>query len=199
MFDWAELLQHYGYWAVMIGTFFEGETVVVLGAYAVQQGILDYWFLILVAMFGGFVGDQFYYYLGSKFGYDFIQKRPKLAEKFDRASYLIERYPILMILVMRFAWGLRTLIPMSFGIKKYPLIRYTPINLLASFIWSWIVVSVGIQLSHWLEKVWQNLLPQYHDVLIGTAVVICLIVVVWLLHRVYRKKRHHPDIHENEQ
>ncbi|WP_227554231.1 DedA family protein [Acinetobacter lanii] len=194
MFDWAELLQQYGYFAVMIGAFFEGETVVVLGAYAVQQHILSYWLLIFAAMFGGFVGDQFYYYIGSKFGYGFIKKRPKLAEKFDRASSLIDRYPILMILIMRFAWGLRTLIPMSFGVKKYPLIRYTPVNLLASFIWAWLVVTLGVQLSHWFENIWQSLLPQYHDLIISGAVIVCLIVIVGLLHAFYRsKKRQHPN------
>ena len=193
MFDWAEILQQYGYWAVMIGTFFEGETVVVLGAYAVQQHILNYWLLIFAAMIGGFIGDQFYYFIGSKFGYEFIQKRPKLAEKFDRASYLIARYPILMILIMRFAWGLRTLIPMSFGVKKYPLRKYTPLNLLASFIWAWIVVTLGIQLSQWFEQIWQTIFPQYHDVLISVVVVICLILVVWCFHIFYRKKRLHPS------
>ena len=101
-----------------------------------------------------------------------------------------------MILIMRFAWGLRTLIPMSFGIKKYPLIRYTPINLLASFIWAWIVVTVGIQLSHWFENIWQSLLPEYHDAIISGGVVICLMVVVWVVHSLYRKKRHHPSVKE---
>lgn len=34
--DWTYLLQHYGYFAVVIGSFFEGETILMLGAYAVH-------------------------------------------------------------------------------------------------------------------------------------------------------------------
>ena len=60
MFDWSALLQHYGYLAVFVGAFFEGETVLLLGAYAVQQHIFSFWNLIAVAMVGGFLGDQMY-------------------------------------------------------------------------------------------------------------------------------------------
>lgn len=177
MFDWSHLLQQYGYFAVVIGTFFEGETVILLGAYAVQQHILNFWLLIVAAMIGGFFGDQLYYQIGSKFGYDFVKKRPKLERKFDRASQLIDRYPTITILIMRFAWGLRTIIPMSFGIKKYSIWRYVLVNIIASFIWAFTVVSVGIQVSHWLHKLWEILLPQRLEILIVAAVIICIILI----------------------
>ncbi|MHA3892824.1 hypothetical protein [Acinetobacter sp. GXMZU3951] len=46
MLDWGYVLQHYGYFAVMLGAFFEGETVVLLGAYAVHQHVLNFWWLL---------------------------------------------------------------------------------------------------------------------------------------------------------
>ena len=177
MLDWSHLLEQYGYLAVAIGTFFEGETVLLLGAYAVQQHLLNFWLLIAAAMLGGFLGDQFYYQIGAKYGYDFVKKRPKLAEKFDNASQLIDRFPIITILFMRFAWGLRTLIPISFGIKKFPVKRYIAVNIIASFVWAFTVVSVGIQASRWLHKLWDYLLPQQHNILIVVAVIFCIIVI----------------------
>lgn len=177
MIDWANLLTHYGYLTVIIGTFFEGETVLLLGAYAVQQHILNFWLLIGAAMIGGFLGDQLYYYIGSKYGYEFVQKRPKLAKKFDSASQLIDRYPTLTILFMRFAWGLRTIIPLSFGIKKYSLKRYLLVNIFACFIWAFTIVSVGIQVSHWLHKLWKLLLPQHHSWIVIGAVIACIVIV----------------------
>ncbi|WP_171255189.1 DedA family protein, partial [Acinetobacter terrae] len=115
MINWSTLLQHYGYLAILVGTFFEGETVLLLGAYAVNQHILNFWLLIATAMIGSFIGDQFYYHMGRKYGYDFISRRPKLERKFQQASLFVEYYPTLSILLMRFAWGLRTVIPISFG------------------------------------------------------------------------------------
>lgn len=160
------------------GYIFEGETILLLGAYAVQQNIFNFWFLIFAATLGGFIGDQFYYQIGAKFGYDFIHRRPKLAKRFHQASQWIEAYPTLSILFMRFAWGLRTVIPISFGIKKYSLWHYVSINIVASFLWAFIVVSVGLQVAHWLHQFWDKLL--HHDeklMLVTAAVIICLAII----------------------
>lgn len=182
MMDWTALLAHYGYFAVLIGTFFEGETVLLLGAYAVQQHLLNFWGLIAVAMLGGFAGDQLYYQIGKKYGDPFIQSRPKLAAKFDQASQLIERYPKLTILFMRFAWGLRTVIPMSFGVKKYSMLHYILMNIVACFIWAFVMVSVGLQLSHWLHQLWKALLPQHHVIIVSSILVIGIAITKIALH-----------------
>lgn len=186
MFDWSALLQHYGYAAIFIGAFFEGETVLLLGAYAVHQKIFSFWPLVGVAMFGGFLGDQMYYYLGHKYGYAFIQNRPKLNQKFERASQLIARFPILSILLMRFLWGLRTVIPMSFGIMRYPAMRYMAVNLFASFLWAFVVVSVGLQVSHWLHVLWHMLLPHQHKIVIVAAVICCIVLLRFIYSRLIK-------------
>lgn len=187
MINWSTLLQHYGYLAILVGTFFEGETVLLLGAYAVNQHILNFWLLIATAMIGSFIGDQFYYHMGRKYGYDFISRRPKLERKFQQASLFVEYYPTLSILLMRFAWGLRTVIPISFGIKKYSVSRYIVVNILACFIWAFVVVSVGLQVSHWLHQFWKNLIQDdEYPLIIMSAVITCIIVVRilygWLIH-----------------
>ena len=78
---------------------------------------------------------------------------------------------------MRFLWGLRTIIPMSFGIMHYPALRYLVINLIASFIWAFVVVSVGLQVSHWLHIFWHMLLPHQHKIVIIGAVIFCILLV----------------------
>ncbi|TCB34883.1 DedA family protein [Acinetobacter sp. ANC 4910] len=175
--DWTHLLQHYGYFAVIIGSFFEGETILMLGAYAVHQHVLNFWLLIVSAMIGGFIGDQLYYQIGKRYGYDFIDQRPKLKQRFQKASVLIENYPTLSILLMRFAWGLRTILPMIIGIKQYPVLRYMVINLLACFIWAFVVVSVGLQVSHWLHQFWQGFLhDDDYSAWIILAVIFCILL-----------------------
>ena len=187
--DWTSLLQHYGYVAVTIGALFEGETILMLGAYAVHQHVLNFWLLILFAMIGGFIGDQVYYQIGKRYGYDFIDQHPKLKLRFQKASVLIENYPTLSILLMRFAWGLRTVIPMIIGIKQYPTLRYMLINLLACFIWAFVVVSVGLQVSHWLHQFWQGLMQdsESSEIIVG-AVVICILFIRILLPIISKSK-----------
>ncbi|MGX5699512.1 DedA family protein [Acinetobacter kookii] len=174
--NWADLLQHYGYFAIFIGTLLEGETVLILGAYAVHQHIFHFWILIMVAMAGSFVGDQFYYQIGARYGQKIIQSKPQLGQKFAQASSVIDNYPVLTILLMRFAWGLRTILPISIGIKAYPLGKYILVNLLACFIWDFVVVSVGLQISHWLHAFWVKILPYHQDIYIMLAVVGCILL-----------------------
>ena len=183
--DWAHLLEVYGYYAIIIGTFFEGETILLLGAYAVQQETLDFTLLILSAMLGGFLGDQFYYQVGSRFGHRFIKTRPQLEEKFKQSSHWIDQYPTLSILFMRFAWGLRTVIPISFGLKKYPLWRYMVFNLLACFLWAFIIVSVGLKVSHWIHQIWQNMSQKEENIFF----VFCALIIIFILSALFYKKR----------
>lgn len=182
MMDWSTLLQNYGYFAIIMGAFFEGETVLLLGAYAVQQHILNFWLLIGAAMLGGFIGDQLYYQIGCKYGYDFIIRHPKLEKKFQKANRWIEDNPILSILLMRFAWGLRTVIPISFGINKYPRFRYLVVDILACFIWAFVVVSVGLQVTHWLHKFWQSLIYDGKSPVIVIVTVITCIVLTRIVY-----------------
>ena len=188
--DWTYLLQHYGYLAVLVGSFFEGETVLILGAYAVHMHVLHFWFLIFSAMLGGFIGDQFYYQIGKRYGYSFIAQHPKLKNKFQQASVLIQNYPTLSILLMRFAWGLRTVIPLIIGIQQYPLLRYIMINFLACFIWAFVIVSVGLQVSHWLHQFWQVFIDHdEYSAFIIIAVVICIFLARLIFAIVFRMQR----------
>lgn len=90
---------------------------------------------------------------------------------------LIENYPILSILLMRFAWGLRTMLPMIIGIKQYLVLRYMAINVLACFIWAFVIVSVGLQVSHWLHQFWQGVVQHddYSALIIGAMIYLYLI------------------------
>ena len=53
------LIRQYGYFAVLLGTFFEGETVLILGGIAAQQGHLRLPLVLLFAFleFGASVGQ----------------------------------------------------------------------------------------------------------------------------------------------
>lgn len=192
--NWTDLIQHYGYFAISIGTLFEGETVLMLGAYAVHQHLLNFPLLIAVAMLGSFIGDQFYYQIGKRYGQKLIQTKPEFAEKFDRASQFIEHYPVLTILFMRFAWGFRTILPIAVGIRAYPVWKYVLINIIACFIWAMVVATIGFQISHYLHLFWEKMLPYHQDIYIVIAVVLCIVLlrVLYTAVRWWRKCGHHP-------
>ena len=58
------LIQTYGYVAILVGTFLEGETVLVLGGLAAHQGYLQLPGVMLAAFAGTLIGDQLFFFLG---------------------------------------------------------------------------------------------------------------------------------------
>ena len=42
-------IRNYGYWALLVGTFLEGETILILGGLSAQLGYLDLSLVMVVA------------------------------------------------------------------------------------------------------------------------------------------------------
>ena len=52
-----ELIESYGYWAVLAGTLLDGESVLLLAGFAAHRGYLQLQDVIGVAIIGSFLGD----------------------------------------------------------------------------------------------------------------------------------------------
>ena len=118
---------------------------------------------------------------------------PKAGGAYEHKTQFIERYPILTILFMRFAWGLRTVLPISIGIRAYPFWKYVLINLVACFIWAVIVVTFGFQISHYLHLFWTKILSYHQDIYIVIAVILCILLfrVFYIVLKWWRKYHQH--------
>jgi membrane protein DedA with SNARE-associated domain len=62
------LLATYGYPILIIGTFLEGETVLILGGVSAHLGYLSLNWVIACGFCGTLLGDQFYFFLGRRHG-----------------------------------------------------------------------------------------------------------------------------------
>ena len=114
----SELLQQYGYVAVFFAGLFEGETILMLGAFAVHQGYLSLVPLIACGAAAAFLTDQFYFHLGRRKGAELLASRPKLRAHIERVNGFVSRHPVATIFLMRFAWGLRIALPATLGMGR---------------------------------------------------------------------------------
>lgn len=69
-----EVVTHYGYIGILIGTFLEGETILIIAGFLAHRGYLELPFVIVAAFFGSLIGDQLYFYIGRFKGGEFIRK-----------------------------------------------------------------------------------------------------------------------------
>jgi len=61
LMDLQSIVENYGYAAILIGTFLEGETILVLAGLAAHQGYLILTWVILAAFAGSLCGDQLFF------------------------------------------------------------------------------------------------------------------------------------------
>ncbi len=174
-----EVLTHFGYVALLVGTFLEGETVLLLAAFLAHRGYLSIYLVIPVAVLGTMLGDQLYYFLGRKRGAAFLDRRPRWKGKIQRAQDLIRRHELLIILVFRFLYGLRNITPFALGISGTEPRRFIPLNVVAAVVWAVVVGGLGYALGELAGTVLGKA-RKYEFLIAGTIALVG--AVVWAVH-----------------
>jgi len=183
-----DLISHYGYWAVTIGTLFEGETVVILAGFAAHRGYLDIYLVVFLAFVGSFLGDQFCFYLGWRYGERLLARWPRWRPGAARARSLLRRYDAAFIVGFRFAYGLRIISPFVIGMSGVDRIRFAALNLIAAAIWAAAMATAGFLFGHGLEVVLDEV-KRYERYALAAIAAVGL--VFWI--RRWLRRRPPPD------
>lgn len=112
------LVRTYGYWALLAGTFLEGETILIIGGLLAKLGLLKLSTVMVIAFIGSFSGDQVYFYIGRFKGRELLKKHHKWEKRVDKIHKILERYHDLIMLGFRFVYGMRIMTPFVFGMSK---------------------------------------------------------------------------------
>jgi len=137
-----EYLELHGYWVLFVGTFLEGEAILLLAGFLAFQGYLNILVVICIAWAGSFIGDQFYFYLGHFKGRGLLKRFHSIARKFREALKMIEKYGKLVAFISRFTYGFRIVLPIILGITNLAPRTFLWINLASALIWA-VAFSLG--------------------------------------------------------
>jgi membrane protein DedA with SNARE-associated domain len=130
----------WGYLAVGLGTFFEGETILIAAGAMAHRGLLSLWWVVLSAFVGSLAGDQLWFTLGRTYGQPFIAKRPKVRARTEVVEGWLHKYGTVFVLGFRFLYGLRSVTPVLLGASRYAPSKFLLLNGLGAALWS---VSFG--------------------------------------------------------
>ena len=178
-----ELISTYGYPAIGIGTFLEGETILILGGFVAHRGYLELPWVIVSAFFGTLLGDQLYFYIGRTKGKSVLEKRPKWKAKSGKVFDMLDKHQILLILGFRFLYGLRTVTPFLIGASRIAPIRFLIFNIIGASLWAVVIGTLGYLFGHALEVIIGDI-KKYEFIVL--AIVAGVGVIIWLL-RVRKK------------
>ena len=179
-----DLLAQFGYIAVFIGTFLEGETILALAGLAASNGYLTLTNVILVAIVGAFLGDQTCFFLGRRYGNRILGRFPTLAAKAPRVQNLLRRWDAPAVMLLRFCYGLRIAGPIIIGSSGISAWRLAFFNFIGTLIWAPIVATIGYfagqAIQHWIGRI-------QHVQLAVLMLVILAAMVAWFVFQSRRR------------
>lgn len=182
--DFPGLVAQYGYHAVLVGAFLEGETVLALAGLAAKRGYLDFATVAVIAGLAGFAGDQFYFLLGRFKGAQVLARFPEARARAHAFDGMLARWHAPLIVTIRFMYGFRIIGPVLLGMGRCPAWKFVFYNAIGAAIWAPVVAGAGWLFGAAVEAVLQDI----HDIekwLFAAIVVAGLAGVLW--HR--RRKR----------
>ena len=184
--DFEYLINTYGYLAVLIGTFIEGESVLILGGMASQMGYLELPGVIGSAFAASLAWDQTLFFTGRRYGRAGLARFPRIKPKVDRVLGLIDRYRAPVIFIFPFLHGIRGVSPLAIGMSGVPVKLFVCLNIAATVLWA---ASLGLG-GYFFGQAAQSFLGDMKYYQIGAlAGLVCVALLVWVVKRCWSRKR----------
>jgi len=155
--DLPGLIDTYGYWAVFVGAFLEGETILALAGLAAYRGYLDFVPVVLIALFAGFLGDQFFFFLGRYKGAEILARFPNWQARAHKFDAMLSRWHAPLIVGIRFMYGFRIMGPILLGMGRVPAWKFMVYNFIGASIWAPLIAGLGYMFGSALEAVLHDL------------------------------------------
>ncbi len=146
-----DFLDEYGYIALTVGTFFEGETAILVASSLIHRGLFEGPYTIIFGFAGSFISDWLYYFIGRLNGKYFIDKRPALKAKVAPVQKFFEDNKLQILVSYRFLYGFRVVIPLIVGMSNIRPLQYLFYSVLSGLVWASTIAMVGYFIGRFLN------------------------------------------------
>ncbi len=178
------IIKQYGYFAILIGTFLEGETIVLVAGFLAFEKYLSLYGIIACAFVGSLCGDQLAFYIGRYKGNALFAKKPKWKARADYVVKKMEKHQKKLMLTFRFFYGLRNVTPFAIGMSSVRPRTFFFYNMIGAAVWAVSFGVAGYVFGAAMEKVLKEVKQYEMYILVGLIVAAFL---YWLYRHI--KKR----------
>ncbi len=166
-----EFISRYGYAAIFIFTFFEGESVLIAAGFLAFNGYLDTVTIILVSALASYIGHGTFFLIAF-FKRDaflrLIQRFVKVNLK--KLEYLVERFGAGSIFISQWIYGFRLLSAAVLGFSGMRSRKYFFFLLISCLLWATICTIVGYFFGATLKNLLGDVKKYSHYIAIGVVV-----------------------------
>jgi membrane protein DedA with SNARE-associated domain len=178
------LLEQFGYLAVFVGTFLEGETILLTAGFFASRGFLDFRGVATIAFVGAYAGHCFWFWLGRAHGVRLLERYPRLNRHLGKGIRVFERYGAAAIIITQWLYGVRITCAMIIGMSRISVVTFLVYEAVSCAAWAVVISAAGFYFGKAVESVLGRV---EHIEKYGLAVIVVVALAVWLYHR--RKER----------
>jgi membrane protein DedA with SNARE-associated domain len=132
-------LSTYGYIVLFLYSL-GGGFVALLGAGVLSfMGKMDLSLSIAIAFVANFIGDALLFYMSRYHKAEMMEYFKKHRRKLAFSHLLIKRHGAWIIILKKFIYGLKTLVPLAIGLTKYDFWKFSLYNAIGAAVWAVIV------------------------------------------------------------
>ncbi len=187
MFENLEnFLASYGYIAVFLGTFIEGELFLLVAGFFIKHGFLQPLPTFLFSILGALTHELIYFFLGRWKGRHILLGNKYTKKRYKKAKKLVEKYGIYSLFAIRFLYGMRVVPMMLMGATGFNLYKFLFFNILSLIIWTVIFLSLGYFLGHIAITLFGDLKHYY---LIFGLIIVFVGLLVYLFYTIISKSK----------
>jgi membrane protein DedA with SNARE-associated domain len=124
------------YLGVLVAAIVEGEIGYVAAAALVGRGYLNPVAVLIAGAMGAALGDQFYFYLLRGRLRRWLDRHEAIARRGRMLAVHVRRREMAMVLLIRFAPGLRIALAAACAYAGVPPMRFSVLNCVASVVWA---------------------------------------------------------------
>jgi len=176
----VETVAFYGPAAIFVGTFLEGETIVVVAGFLAHQGVLNPFVVAIAAFLGSCFGDQLWFYLGRRHATHPFVLRVTRRPLFQKIMSAIEDHPKKFILTFRFIYGIRTISPVAIGLADISGRVFLVFNALSAVVWAAAFTTLGYLSGQAVEALLGDIKAIEHKLLAAAGIALAVFGLVHL-------------------
>src|SRR4051812_34336221 len=142
-----KILPTWGYLAIAIGAFVEGEAVLISAGTLAQRGSLSMPWVVLAGCLGSLAWSQCWFQIGRQLGSGLIERRPTWRVRIRALESWLNRNATVFVIGFRFVAGMGTAAPAFLGAIRYPARRFVGFDVPGALLWSLAFSSAGSWLA----------------------------------------------------
>ena len=138
-----QFIRDNGYMTVFLSIAFGGEFGLFVGVALAHTGSVTLSGVIALGTAASFVGNMIYFYGGNFLWAKVRFLKKSFGARVQATSKLVERFGPPLMLVSRFLYGIRNVVPIALGIYEVNTVVFIAYNVAGAFIWAWIFTEAG--------------------------------------------------------